>query len=200
MEFNIALAKQQYGQLIYAQNVDQYSISDLKRAVELVEEAQAEFLRLKEIGNRDPKSLQYDVKMASEREKYCGFVKNNLKKRIVQREANDEMQKERLDLLKKKREEEMLMKKKIMEENENLKREQEHQLMLERAKMQEDIISHQILINERVAASRDDDETKVSTKICCLIYRRNARERTKILLLVTMKPNMKLLQKLARRK
>lgn len=135
LKFNIALAMQQYAQLVTDLPAEKRTVPDLQAAMEHVDKSKELFEELQSIPDDKTSKLGFNAQLTGQRLKHGVYVRSNVSRRLTQQLANEEMQKERLEELKKRREEEERLEAARAEAEELKKREQEERLMKERMEM-----------------------------------------------------------------
>ncbi|KAI3631439.1 hypothetical protein MIR68_010929 [Amoeboaphelidium protococcarum] len=112
MQFNLALALQQYAQLVCDQESDTRKLEDLEQAEQSIQRAKQMFgeikVQMRQLQDKDKKivhNLGFDAKLAEQREKHCDHISSSVSRKLTQHRANIQLQQERMAELKKLREE-----------------------------------------------------------------------------------------------
>lgn len=169
LSFNLALCYQQYAQIVYEQDQpenllseENHVIEELNEALTLIDEAKRMFGDLK--GKKDARNHGYDAQLASQREKHCDFVRNNVSRKLTKIKANEEMHRENIEKLKKLREVELAKKAEKEQEELRLKLEREEQLIEERKKFYEQFAEEEKLRAEQTSKAPKKEKEKKKRK------------------------------------
>ena len=104
MQFDLALIKQEFAQLVIDQKPEVRTIENLKKALNGLNISKKYFAALKEVKNQP---VNYDVNIAGRREEHNETVKKDVIKKLEEQEEIEKKKKERMDYIKLQRQKEL---------------------------------------------------------------------------------------------
>ena len=140
MVFNLALAQQQYAQLVCDKGEENRSLEELKEAEKIIDTSEATFNQLKEKKDVPPQKLGYDINLAEQRAKHCTYIRNTVIRQMTQQRANEELKREKMEELVRMREEETKRRQTEIEEAERRRIEMEQQVREGRTELIEKLL------------------------------------------------------------
>ncbi|ORX47625.1 TPR-like protein [Piromyces finnis] len=166
LQFDLALIKQEFAQLVIDQQPEARTIENLKKALNGLNISKKYFAALKDVKNQP---VNYDVNIASRREEHNETVRKAVIQKLEEQEKIEKKKKERMDNIKLQRQKELKERelkkeeelRKAIEEEKRIERQREElALRLEKEREEEIMIEEQLKEKKKAAASKSKSHNK----------------------------------------